>query len=373
MPIANYRNAPLQLIWVQVDDEIRHVSDFAELPRHERPQAFCPACGGPVVLKLGKRRRHHAAHHPGTRCALQERETLLHFNCKHHIARQLRNARQVWVQAPCADCGEPIPKLLAKNWSDVRVEYRVREGLIPDVSLWWGEETIAGIEVYVSHWVDENKATRLKEIGFTWVEIQGSHGFYQGDTAWNPKRPLVAIRYSDSLVFKHISCHLPLPEVEEQESPAVPDNFSCANTENQDYDTAGVGIEGTAPPILLGGSSRTNFRPSANAHARSERFAALTHLLLRPANPTWTWDHDEIEQQDQVFSGKHCVVCGNRGIAYASNSGPLCRACSSELEIREAADARQITDELKTSRVAARRAREASESSSDNGLLSPQG
>ena len=373
MPTSNCQQAPLQLEWVQMDGEVHHVSDYAGIPQKERPQARCPACGQRVVLRLGKRRRHHAAHHPGDTCPLQQPETLLHYNCKHHIARQLRGARHLWVQAPCVDCGQPVLKLWAKQWSDVRVEYRVREGLIPDVTLLRGEEPVAGIEVYVSHFVDENKATRLKVTGFPWVEVQGSRALYQGDTAWTPKRPLSVIRYSEDLVFRHLLCRFPAHEDAGHEPRVPPDSFSCVNTEVQEQETASVEEIEVVAADRASTTARYRRRSVTKTHTVPGQVAALAPRPSQPGTDGWAWEHEESEPQDRVFPGKQCVVCGNRGIAYASNSGPLCKECSSNSAIRGAADARRLTTELTEVRNTISCGQDEPTPSTDNGLLSPQG
>lgn len=76
----------LGLTWVLVDGRPRAVSEFAGVPPRRRPAATCPACGHRLTLKLGRVRRHHAAHAPDALCATTRPETALHFDVKLALA-----------------------------------------------------------------------------------------------------------------------------------------------------------------------------------------------------------------------------------------------------------------------------------------------
>src|SRR4051812_24061701 len=82
----------LGLTWVLVGGRPRRISDFAALPARSRPRATCPECGGKLTLKLGRIRRHHAAHAPDATCAATQPETALHVDTKLYLASELAMA-----------------------------------------------------------------------------------------------------------------------------------------------------------------------------------------------------------------------------------------------------------------------------------------
>jgi hypothetical protein len=180
----------VQLQWVLEQGELCHVSTFARLPPEKRPEVYCPQCQRPVVLKLGHQLAHHAAHRPEDTCVVQQAETAVHLNAKLHIAQELRQQSVLHLSQSCAGCGKTRPWRWPGLWDAVQVETRLDERIQPDILLLAKGEPVGGIEVLVSHAVDEAKALRLQRRRLPWVEVAGRETLYLGVTAWHADQPL---------------------------------------------------------------------------------------------------------------------------------------------------------------------------------------
>ena len=275
---------------------LRYCGDFAHLAPGERPPATCPECGEPVILRLGKVRAYHVAHRPAATCALTDPETAIHFNTKWHLARQLDGAQRVELVTDCrADHPRPV---LAEGWDRIEVERRLDCGLRPDVSFWRGGQMIAGVEVYVSHAVEEMKGKRLERLDLPWVEITGSPAFYSGRSPWHRGRPLAARPGRGSV---DLTCAICAQEVEPTPAPLPPDP-----------------LRGGLPP-----------------------------------EPATFPSYEEDPRPEKWIPGVICVACGHGGTFYASNSGPLCKRCRYDDQVRGAADGRDLDQARKAARLRA--------------------
>ncbi len=191
------------LVWVTIDGRLHHVSDFVGIPPRERPPARCPECGDLVTLKLGRVRRHHAAHAAGAICAAAHPETALHLDCKLALAAALdrllaRGSPPVLtVVRRCAgpllgaseNCEATSVAPLADGWDAVHVERRVSDMLRPDLLLTRGGVPVAAIEIVVTHPVSADKASELDALGVPWVEIDGAGRLTTVD-GWRLDEPL---------------------------------------------------------------------------------------------------------------------------------------------------------------------------------------
>jgi hypothetical protein len=169
----------VQLAWVMLDGQPCHVSTFAGVPPSHRPEVTCPACGEPVVLRLGARLAHHAAHRAGQECAATAPESALHLNCKLHIAAQLRGfgGSGVQVDQDCAmgaaGCTGLVTRPWMLGWDEVAVELRVASRR-PDVVLLRHDVPLGAIEVCVHSAVSDPRRRALAALGLSWIEVAGS-------------------------------------------------------------------------------------------------------------------------------------------------------------------------------------------------------
>jgi len=191
-------------IWVLVDKHLREVSEFAHLPRNQRPDASCPACQRPIIFKLGNYRVHHYAHRPEDVCAANQPETALHLNTKFYIYKQLLQARTVYIEESCARyCGEKRTQVWLEKWDSVNVEFTV-DSFRPDIALLSEGKVIGAIEVLVSHSVSEQKAQYFADQRISWLEVQANETLYEGDNTWTPEKPLAF--YHCYPQFEHWIC-----------------------------------------------------------------------------------------------------------------------------------------------------------------------
>lgn len=173
------------LEWVLVNNERHHVSDFKNLKRSERPDAICPVCRQPVVLKLGNIKVHHAAHKPDSTCAITNPETAEHFNAKMALAAKLEAQRHFSFSLKCDQCRETkMPWVWLDHFDEVKVEYTV-SSVRPDVSVLLEGKVIGAFEIVVSHRVDSVKRAKLEALKVDWVEIDTA-GYV---TQWNLHPP----------------------------------------------------------------------------------------------------------------------------------------------------------------------------------------
>lgn len=200
------------LQWVRYAGEIVHVDRWAGIPPRSRPDTSCPVCEQPVVLKLGRRRIHHAAHRADDACPARNPETADHINAKFHLAFELRRVRALTLLDQCA---EPIPILPGRppltcsqtrarpwcpGWDEVLVEERLGT-LRPDLQLRCDGRTVAAIEILFSHAVPEEKAVALAALGVPWIEVSTSDVFGRTAALWTAEQPLAVVRESPPTVW----------------------------------------------------------------------------------------------------------------------------------------------------------------------------
>ncbi|HYD55257.1 MAG TPA: competence protein CoiA family protein, partial [Gemmatimonadaceae bacterium] len=194
------------LAWILVDERIAPVSSFAHLPPRARPRVRCPLCRGPVVLKLGPRRAHHAAHVGDAGCPVLHGETALHVNTKCHLAHALEHCAhpRLHVRRRCGArmtegdgrghrCEAVEERAWVTDWDAVELELTL-DGARPDITLLRAGRPIAAIEVVSTHAVSSTKAAVLAALGVPWVEVSARRDLYGGLVPWTASEPLEARR-----------------------------------------------------------------------------------------------------------------------------------------------------------------------------------
>lgn len=190
------------LVWVMVDGEPRHVSEFASFSHGRRPRAHCPQCGRRLTLKLGEVLQHHAAHAARDSCAATNPETALHLNCKLAIAAALRAATAgepvLSIVQRCADqsCTASLATEWVRGWTEVRVEQRVTNARRPDILLYRHRDLIGVLEIVASNAVSPEKARALHDLHVSWIEVRAEDRLTIPG-AWHPQHPLAVLRTSD--------------------------------------------------------------------------------------------------------------------------------------------------------------------------------
>ena len=176
--------------WVIVNGQIHRVSDFSHLPPISRPEAICPLCMNPVILKLGSERVHHYAHRPDTVCAATQPETALHLNTKFYIYQQLFNGSKLYLEQRCSNgCGISRNVSWVEAWESVKIESEIGP-FRPDITIVVRNETIKAIEVVVTHHVENNTEAFYKTRSIGWLEVEACESIYEGENAWRIDQPL---------------------------------------------------------------------------------------------------------------------------------------------------------------------------------------
>jgi hypothetical protein len=210
--------AEISLSWVLVDGEPRQVSEFAAIAPRRRPDAVCPQCDRRLTLKLGNRRRHHAAHRPGDRCLATRPESALHLDCKFALAAALRSAagpdarvtfRQACRGAPGERCDRMLATTWAEPWDDVKVEHRLDHARRPDILLLRKGKPVGAVEILASHAVTDEKANVLAATGLPWVEIDADPA-RRRTSDWNVDEPVDARRVN---AVQHWRCAVHAGEI----------------------------------------------------------------------------------------------------------------------------------------------------------------
>lgn len=181
----------VKLKWALIDGVLRDVSTYAELHPCERPEAYCPMCQQPIIMKLGKIRAPHCAHLPDSVCAATNPETALHLNLKYHIAHQLEQADKLLIQQGCQEeyCETIRIVVWQQGWDQIAVEYQI-DTFRPDIALLRGQKEFAAIEVHVTNQVSQDKAAYLYAKGIPIIEVPGIEDLYTGEDIWTFDKPL---------------------------------------------------------------------------------------------------------------------------------------------------------------------------------------
>ena len=168
-------------------DKVIFVSELTDLERGKACNCICPVCRKQLVAKLGPHNQWHFAH-DGTECNLvAAQQTALHMLAKEIIesSKKLRfPCISIKKDDYCNDIEDirvqaKIPpsigyrKSSVVNCDSVSLEKKI-SSIVPDIMV-----TAKGrkclIEVAVTHFVDEEKEQKIKEIGLPLFEIDLSN------------------------------------------------------------------------------------------------------------------------------------------------------------------------------------------------------
>lgn len=145
-------------------DEVGNVL-FAESARRDT-DAFCPACGGALLLRAGDIRRRHFAHKVDTQCSP---ESVRHKVAKRAIRHAMDGTSPITIVMPCSGCRNQHSVSIPPGIFDHGAE-EVRVGHFwCDVVGYRGDNTPAlAVEVYATHHMGEHKESSLP---LHWIEV----------------------------------------------------------------------------------------------------------------------------------------------------------------------------------------------------------
>lgn len=131
---------------------------------------YCPQCGSKLVAKKGKRKIYHFAHYNSEDCH-GSIETSLHMLAKEIISEEKRvKLPELYLEFPNSYKEKELihPERII-DVDSVYLEKRI-DNIIPDIIIDKRGYKLL-IEIYVTHDVDENKLTKIKNAGFSTLSI----------------------------------------------------------------------------------------------------------------------------------------------------------------------------------------------------------
>ena len=146
--------------------------------------AFCVVCNSTLIAKKGNINAHHFAHTNGTECKYW-RETFIHLAVKKYLAE----AKEILL--PGYFVGrELIQRQRVFKFADCIVENRLGN-IVPDICLVADNGVKLIVEVAVTHFCDETKIQKIKELNVSCIEIS-----------------FAKFRYCDSIKDSDIKTHI---------------------------------------------------------------------------------------------------------------------------------------------------------------------
>lgn len=155
--------------WGFRDGKVVHVSELEPSERGLACGCVCPHCKDRLQARLGSVRIHHFAHNSGRSCD-GNRETALHALAKEvlleHDRFMVPSAEVFWQ-----DRHKTVAEAQYVAYQSVEVE-KSFDGFRPDAVLVRpGDKKPLLVEVAVTHFADDEKVARLKELGYPCVEV----------------------------------------------------------------------------------------------------------------------------------------------------------------------------------------------------------
>ena len=159
------------MIYALHDNNLVHISD---VPSGSQCNCFCPACGGKLIAKKGRIKKHHFAHYDAEECQYGY-ETSLHLAAKQLIMEHKKiMIPPVYLRFP-GGFKEIISLYPSKAIKVDKVLLETRqedkkELMVPDIVLFSGERKLY-VEIYVTHAIDNKKLSKIKKMGISTIEI----------------------------------------------------------------------------------------------------------------------------------------------------------------------------------------------------------
>jgi len=129
--------------------------------------AFCVVCNSTLIAKKGEIKAHHFAHTNGTECKYW-RETFIHLAVKKYLSETKE------IMLPGYFIGrELIQSQFVFKFAECIVENRLGS-IIPDICLVADNGRRLIVEIAVTHFCDEIKIQKIKELNISCIEIDFS-------------------------------------------------------------------------------------------------------------------------------------------------------------------------------------------------------
>ena len=169
----------------------------------------CPSCGAALIARKGDKREHHFAHYGETNCSGGV-ETALHLLAKNLLCSN----RTIFVPGTDSRSEGSV-----KTYLNAELECRDYSSFIPDIVL-KNETEVLGIEILVTHAVDEDKTEKIRAAQLPTIEIDLSDqldhynegtvmaAILSGEQTEWIYNPLIAAREKELQIQIELSDHL---------------------------------------------------------------------------------------------------------------------------------------------------------------------
>jgi len=166
------------------DGKILHISELSPEDRGASCGCLCPLCKGELIAKMGAKNRHHFAHSSGIECDIEHaQQTGLHLLAKQIIAENDHILLPGWIislsEIRSQECGYfdgmelkiELPAYPAREYGYNKVELeKSYPGIIADAVIYIENQPCI-VEIAVTHFVDDEKLKKTREIGISMIEI----------------------------------------------------------------------------------------------------------------------------------------------------------------------------------------------------------
>ena len=165
-------------------DRDKNTINITDVKSGLQSDAFCVVCNSQLIAKKGDIKTHHFAHINGTECKYWK-ETFIHLAVK----RYFTEVNEFILPAYYVD-KELVQSRFAFKFTECIVENRLGS-IVPDICLVASNGTKLIVEVAVTHFCDERKIQKIRELDISCIEIDFS-----------------AFKYYRSIIYSDIENHI---------------------------------------------------------------------------------------------------------------------------------------------------------------------
>lgn len=154
-----------------------YIGDIIEEEKGLKCNCICPSCKTPLQARMGNIRQRHFSHNNSNCNSAIAQQTALHLLAK-EIIEEERTVKFPSYNLSYQDVGiedyhlldsYPCTESMIVEFDTVKLETRI-SNIVPDVIVKKGEKECL-IEIAVTHFVDEEKKKKIREIGLPMLEI----------------------------------------------------------------------------------------------------------------------------------------------------------------------------------------------------------
>ena len=145
--------------------------EISQVERGLNCGCFCPSCHKPLIARKGEKSIHHFAHHKSQEC-YKALETSLHLAAKEILEKQKKIRLPAVITKMCEAHGDQLQlfKEQAITFDKIYLEKRL-DNIIPDVIIELNGRKLL-VEIAVTHFLDEEKKKKIRNLGYSTIEIQ---------------------------------------------------------------------------------------------------------------------------------------------------------------------------------------------------------